>query len=127
MHEHNCGPFRNTCYIFTCLEALTLDVSTWWTWFYLAWVASVVLIAIGIRTRRGRGEVKDRGTQLLLWIVIIASVTAGIWISYFVPAPIFGGEHWLRWAGLPVLIAGLAIRWAAVLNLGKAFSANVAI
>jgi protein-S-isoprenylcysteine O-methyltransferase Ste14 len=121
--DYTYGP----CDIFTCLEVLTLDVSTWWTWSYGAWVASEVLIAIGTRTRHSCGEVKDRGTQLLLWIVIIASVTAGIWISYVVPAPIFGRAHWLRWTGLLALIAGLAIRWAAILNLGKAFSANVAI
>lgn len=104
-----------------------MNVSTWWTWLYWAWIASEVLIAIGTRTRASDGEVKDRSTQLLLWIVIFTSMTAGIWLSYVIRAPIFGRAHWLRWAGLLILIAGLAIRWTAVLNLGKAFSANVAI
>jgi protein-S-isoprenylcysteine O-methyltransferase Ste14 len=109
------------------MEADRMDVSTLWTWLYWAWVASEVLIAVATRTRRSRGEVRDRGTQLLLWIVFVASITAASWISHVVPASIFGRAHWLRLAGLLVMAAGLAIRWAAVLNLGRAFSANVAI
>ena len=104
-----------------------MQASTLWTWLYWGWVASEVVIAIATRTRRGGGEIKDRGTQLLLWIVIVASVTAATWISYVVPAPMFDRAHWLRRTGLLVLAAGLVIRWSAVLNLGSAFSANVAI
>jgi protein-S-isoprenylcysteine O-methyltransferase Ste14 len=39
----------------------------------------------------------------------------------------FGGAHWLKVAAIAILVAGLAIRWTAILSLGKAFSANVAI
>jgi protein-S-isoprenylcysteine O-methyltransferase Ste14 len=102
-------------------------VSTLWTWLYWAWVASEVLIAVATRTRHGGGEVRDRGTQLLLWIVFVLSITAAVWISHLVPAPMFGRARWLRSGGLLLLAAGLAIRWAAILNLGSAFSANVAI
>jgi protein-S-isoprenylcysteine O-methyltransferase Ste14 len=104
-----------------------MQVSGLWTWLYSAWIASEVLIAIATRTRRGGGEVRDRGTQVLLWIVIIGSITTVRWTTHAVAAPIFGRAHWLRSAGLLLLAAGLAIRWAAILNLGRAFSANVAI
>jgi protein-S-isoprenylcysteine O-methyltransferase Ste14 len=104
-----------------------MQVSTLWSWLYWAWVASEVLIAIFTRTRRGAGEVKDRGTQLLLWVAILGSITIAMWISHVVPAPMFGKAHWLRLTGLLILVLGLAIRWAAILNLGSAFSANVAI
>ncbi len=104
-----------------------MHLSTLWTWLYWLWVASEVLISIATRTRRVGGEVKDRGTQLLLWGVIIASITLASWIQYVVQAPMFGGAPWLRLAGLLILVAGLVIRWAAIWNLGSAFSANVAI
>jgi protein-S-isoprenylcysteine O-methyltransferase Ste14 len=104
-----------------------MHLSTLWTWLYWLWVASEVLIAIATRTRRTGGEIKDRGTQLLLWIVILASVTSAIWISYVLRAPMFGRAPWLRLAAVLILVAGLVIRWSAVLNLGSAFSANVAI
>lgn len=104
-----------------------MHVSTLWTWLYSAWVVSEVLIAVATRTRHDGGEVRDRGTQLMLWVVFILSITAAIWISHAVPTPIFQKAHWLRRAALLVMALGLAIRWAAVLNLGRAFSANVAI
>ncbi len=104
-----------------------MHLSMLWTWLYWLWVASEVLIAIATRTRRTGGEVRDRGTQLLLWIVILASLTSAEWISYEVQAPMFGRARWLRLAGVLILAAGLAIRWSAILNLGSAFSANVAI
>jgi protein-S-isoprenylcysteine O-methyltransferase Ste14 len=104
-----------------------MHVSTLWSWLYWSWVASEVLIAIFTRTRSGGGEVKDRGTQIVLWFAIVGSITAAMWISHVMPAPMLGRAHWLRLTGLLILAAGLAIRWAAVLNLGSAFSANVAI
>jgi protein-S-isoprenylcysteine O-methyltransferase len=39
----------------------------------------------------------------------------------------FGGTHWVRPASVIVLAAGLAIRWTAIITLGKSFSANVAV
>jgi len=102
-------------------------ISTLWTWLYWIWVGSEVVIAVATRTRRSTGNVRDRGSMLLLWIVILASITACEWARYIVPASMFGGARWLRPAALAVLVAGLAIRWTAILTLGKSFSANVAI
>lgn len=102
-------------------------ISTLWTLLYWIWVASEVVIAVATRTRRGSGNVRDRGSMLLLWIVIFASITACEWVRNTVPATMFGEAHWLRLAALAVLVAGLAIRWTAILTLGKSFSANVAI
>ncbi|HMD22154.1 MAG TPA: isoprenylcysteine carboxylmethyltransferase family protein [Alloacidobacterium sp.] len=102
-------------------------ISMLWTLLYWGWVASEVLVAVATRTRRGSGNVRDRGSMLLLWIVIFASITACEWARYTVPATMFGGAHWLRAAALAVLVAGLAIRWTAIFTLGKSFSANVAI
>ncbi|QNI32656.1 isoprenylcysteine carboxylmethyltransferase family protein [Alloacidobacterium dinghuense] len=102
-------------------------ISTLWTWLYWMWVASEVVIAAVTRTRRSSGNVRDRGSMLLLWIVIVASITACEWIRYTIPATMFGRAHWLQAAALIALMAGLAIRWTAIFTLGKSFSANVAI
>ena len=102
-------------------------ISLLWQLLYWGWVASEVLVAVVTRTRRGGGNVRDRGSMLLLWIVIFASITACEWVRDTVPATMFGGAYWLRLAALTVLVAGLAIRWTAILTLGKSFSANVAI
>jgi protein-S-isoprenylcysteine O-methyltransferase Ste14 len=98
-----------------------------WQILYWSWFASEVVIAIATRTRQSTGRVRDRGSQLALWIVIAASVTACEWIRAIVAPNMFGGAAWLRPAAVIVLAAALAIRWTAIFMLGKSFSANVAI
>lgn len=104
-----------------------MTLSTLWHVAYYAWIASEVFIAIATRTRYSSGNVRDRGTLYLLWIVIFGSITAGSWFSETHEPNLFHGAAWLRSVALIVLIAGLALRWTAVLSLGKSFSSNVAI
>jgi protein-S-isoprenylcysteine O-methyltransferase Ste14 len=94
---------------------------------YCIWFASEVIVAFATRTSGGKGNVRDRGSMLILWIVIVAATTACEWLSAIVSAPLFGGASWLRLASLLLLMTGMVIRWTAILTLGKAFSANVAI
>jgi protein-S-isoprenylcysteine O-methyltransferase Ste14 len=104
-----------------------MNVSTLWTWLFWTWMASEIAVAVATRTKRSSGNVRDRGSQLILWIVIVASVTGSNWIHAIAPANMFDGAHWLRPASVTVLAAGLAIRWTAIITLGKSFSANVAV
>jgi protein-S-isoprenylcysteine O-methyltransferase Ste14 len=115
-----------------------MSLSTLWLFLDYGWIASEVYIGIATRTRNGSGTVRDRGTLYLLWVVIVLSITAGMWISeanrpnislgFNSPGSDGPGEgHWLKLAALLMLIAGLALRWSAVLSLGKSFSSNVAI
>ncbi len=98
-----------------------------WASLYWAWFASEVVIAVATRTGKSGGKVRDRGSQVILWIVIVISVTACEWSRRALPANMFGSAAWLKTASVVVLIAALAIRWTAVFTLGKSFSANVAI
>jgi protein-S-isoprenylcysteine O-methyltransferase Ste14 len=98
-----------------------------WMSFYWAWVASEVVIAVATRTGKSGGKVRDRGSQLILWMVILVSVTACEWMQRIMTANMFGGAAWLKTASVVALVAALAIRWTAAFTLGKSFSANVAI
>jgi len=98
-----------------------------WAWLNGIWIVSEILIAFATRTRRESGKVQDRGSQLLLWIVIVSSITGCEWIRHAAPANLFAGEDWPITVSLIVFVLGLAIRWAAIATLGKSFSANVAI
>lgn len=104
-----------------------MTLSLLWQFFYYAWVGSEIVIAIGTRTRNSSGNVHDRGTLYLLWAVILASMTVGISLSEASRIGYIPNAHWLRIVTLGLLIAGLAIRWTAVITLGKSFSSNVAI
>jgi hypothetical protein len=71
--------------------------------------------------------VKDRGSLAVLWVTITLAMTAGGIIGGVQGANLFATVPGLTEAATVVLIAGLAIRWTAILSLGKAFSSNVAI
>ncbi len=104
-----------------------MQLSILWQIFYYGWFASEVYIAIATRTRRSSGTVRDGGTMLLLWVVIFSCISAGIWISQTRESNLPGGALWLMPLSLFLLVAGLALRWSAILSLGKSFSANVAV
>jgi protein-S-isoprenylcysteine O-methyltransferase Ste14 len=104
-----------------------LDISLVWKILLYGWTASEVIIAIATRTRSSAGKVKDRGSLIILWVTITLAITAGEAIHYGMRSNSIGGGHGLIVAAIAVLIAGIAIRWTAILSLGKAFSSNVAI
>ena len=91
------------------------------------WTASEVLILVVTRTSRKSGQIKDRGSLLILWPVIFCSVSFAEWYGDTHIQNMFGGAHWLRIVALVLIVVGLVIRWTAILTLGTSFSANVAI
>jgi len=83
-----------------------------WKCLMYGWIAMEVAIAFGTRTWRGQGTLHDRGTQIMLWVLIFASFFAAGWLA--LPAADMHGSHnALRWTGLALLIAGLAVRITA--------------
>ena len=98
-----------------------------WTLLFYAWIASELVLAIATRTRRTQGSLHDRGSLYILWIVICGTLSGIDWIRVSFPAANFSGAPWLKPLTVFLLLAGLAIRWTAILSLGRAFSVNVAI
>ena len=94
---------------------------------FWAWILTEVLVLVVTRTRRGGGDVQDRGSLVVLWLVIFAAMFGGSWAGAAYQPAKFHAGHWLAYLCLGLLAAGLAIRWTAIYTLGKAFSANVAI
>lgn len=94
---------------------------------YWTWVASEVLLQVVTRTSRGKGEIKDRGSLLLLLLVIFGSIWAAMWYREADGPTMLVDAHWLKICAITLLVAGLAIRWTAILTLGRSFSTNVAI
>ena len=104
-----------------------MNISTVWHALYWAWIASEVAILLLTRTRRSSGKVQDRGSILILWVVIVLAITGGKWFGEMHPNADFHGAHWVRPFCVLLLAAALALRWTAVLTLERSFSANVAI
>ncbi len=100
--------------------------STLWEVLYWGWVLGEVWVLVATKTRR-TGEVRDRGSLRILWLVIFGSVTASIWYGLTHEPTMFGGASWVKTLAVVLLAVALAIRWTAIVTLGKSFSANVAI
>jgi protein-S-isoprenylcysteine O-methyltransferase Ste14 len=100
-----------------------MSLSVWWTGLYVGWIIGEIFIAIATRTRRPDAKVQDRGTQIILWIAIFGSLSLSGWLHAILPSDL---PEILRPISLAVLVAGLLIRLAAILTLGRSFTANVA-
>ena len=90
------------------------------------WALGEILIALFTTTGRRQGKIQDRGTQIILWVAIVASYKISDSMHRLFPIDMPGSHSWLLPAALGILTLGLAIRGIAILTLGRAFSANVA-
>ena len=79
------------------------------------------------RASRAPSTRLDRGSHLLLWAVIVGSITAGHLAGLSNVGPrLLPALPW-RWFGAGLFAAGTAVRWWAVVHLGRFFSVDVAI
>ncbi len=79
------------------------------------------------RAKAEESRNEDRGSLGLLWIVIVASVTLAFSAAYALPAAGMSEGPTLRFLGIAIFAAGLAMRWYAIVHLGRFFTVNVAI
>lgn len=79
------------------------------------------------RAVAGAARVADRGSLRLLWVVIVVSVTLAFNLAYQFPQAGMNAGPLLRVCGIVLFGAGLAIRWYAIVRLGRFFTVNVAI
>jgi protein-S-isoprenylcysteine O-methyltransferase Ste14 len=97
---------------------------------YWLWIAVEIYVVFTARRRRGGDSAvttSDRGSMLVLWFVIGASISAGFWIAAaYAPTALHAGQ-WLQTVSLALLAAGLLIRITAIYTLGRSFTANVSI
>jgi protein-S-isoprenylcysteine O-methyltransferase len=69
----------------------------------------------------------DRGSLPLIWLVISVSMAAAFGCANALPRLALGPAGIWRPAGLVVFVAGVVVRWYAILSLGRFFTVNVAI
>jgi hypothetical protein len=74
------------------------------------WGVGEIPLAVFTQTRQGEGKIQDRGTQIILWVVIIGSFKIEEWIHGFLPVDMPGSYSWLRPTALGMLILGLGVR-----------------
>jgi protein-S-isoprenylcysteine O-methyltransferase Ste14 len=82
---------------------------------------SELILMLLKRSNKGlSGTRENRGSLILLWIII----TLGFTGSFYLSGPV--NQFWMGF-GWPLLITGLIMRWIAILQLGRSFTVDVAI
>lgn len=100
----------------------------------LIYFASEALLTITRRSRTKTGEKKDRSTLGTIWVVIALSIAAGVfiarsrrlragWIGLFD----FPEGDWILGLAVAFFAAGLALRWWAIVTLGRFFTVDVVV
>jgi protein-S-isoprenylcysteine O-methyltransferase len=95
--------------------------------FGLAFLVSEAGLAIFKRAGRQGSRQADQGSLRLLWTVIGLSVFLAFAFARSLPAANFGPAAAISGLGDAIFVAGIALRWYAIVYLGRFFTVNVAI
>ena len=91
-----------------------------------AWGLSELGLSLFKRSKAGTVS-RDRNSLTLIWVVNLAAVALGVFVAYHAPGWWLPG--WLPKQGIggSLFVAGLLLRWYAIIYLGRFFTVNVAI
>jgi protein-S-isoprenylcysteine O-methyltransferase len=93
----------------------------------LVYLISELLLTATRRSRSPTGAKQDRSTLLGVWIVILVSVAAGVYVAKYWPAAALPNTRKFAFAGVVLFAAGLFLRWWAIITLGRFFTVDVTI
>ena len=80
-----------------------------------------------LRRSRDDSVDADDSTLRILWVTILLSLTAGFMAARRMPAAAMDRPALALWLGCLLFGTGLALRWYAIVYLGRFFTVNVAI
>ena len=100
----------------------------------LVYLASEVLLTITHRSRSKTGTKQDKSTLGMIWAVIAVSIAAGVFIARSTSLRAgtiglfdFPESDWIPALAIGLFAAGLAVRWWAIVTLGRFFTVDVTI
>ena len=93
----------------------------------LIYLVSEILLTLTRRSRSKTGTKQDRSTLGIIWLVIAVSITAGVFVAQKFQAAALPHGRMFSGAGVVLFVAGLALRWWAIITLGRFFTVDVTI
>ena len=93
----------------------------------VVYLISELLLTVTRRSRSRTGTKQDRSTLLVVWLVIMVSVAAGIYVAKHWPAAALPHYRSFMFAGVALFVTGLLLRWWAIITLGRFFTVDVTI
>lgn len=91
------------------------------------WILSEVLLAFRRRAAKVSRRKGGRGSVVLVFLVIVASIAAANVALFLVPLRFPGDPTIYTAIAAALIVAGIGIRWWAILTLGRFFSVDVAL
>jgi protein-S-isoprenylcysteine O-methyltransferase len=88
---------------------------------------SEVALAFVKRSGGRSARREDQGSMRVLWISIMFGVGLAIAAQRIPATRLPGSAHAIGLLALGLLLSGLALRWAAILTLGRLFTVDVAV
>jgi protein-S-isoprenylcysteine O-methyltransferase len=92
----------------------------------LIYLVSEILLTLTRRLRSKTGMKQDRSTLGMIWLVIAVSIMAGVFVAQNFRAAALPHGRMFASAGV-VFVAGLILRWWAIIALGRFFAVDVTI
>jgi protein-S-isoprenylcysteine O-methyltransferase len=93
----------------------------------LVYLISELLLTVTRRSRSRTGTKQDRSTLHAVWLAIMVSVATGIYVTKHWPAAALPHQRSFVVAGVVLFVAGLLLRWWAIIALGRFFTVDVTI
>ena len=93
----------------------------------IVYLFSEVLLTLTRRSRSRTGTKQDRSTLGVIWLVIMASIAAGVYVASRWPAAALPNGQMFASVGVFLFVAGLLLRWWAIIALGRFFTVDVTI
>ena len=91
------------------------------------WGVSEIILGVRTRARSTAADIRDRGSLVLIWVTIAASLVAAAAFNTHSAARIHVSAQLMFAVSIVLLVTGVAIRWTAIFTLGRWFTSNVAI
>jgi len=88
---------------------------------------SEIILAVLKRSRDRAVHADDRGSMLTLWVSIAFGIALAFVLRRIEWGRIPGPGSVRRLVALLLLVGGLAVRWVAILTLGRLFTVDIAI
>lgn len=93
----------------------------------LVYLISEVLLTVTRQSRTRTGTKQDKSTLLAVWVGIMVSVAAGVYVAAYWPGAALPHGHLFSLAGVFLFVAGVGLRWWAIITLGRFFTVDVVV
>jgi protein-S-isoprenylcysteine O-methyltransferase Ste14 len=92
---------------------------------FLFLLSELILLAAKHSRKKESSRQKDRGSLIVLWIIITVGLTFGFMLAKYDAWHLV--NYLIASSGIIMILGGLAFRWTAILQLNKAFTVDVAV